>query len=96
MGCDRIGQFGGIAGMIGLESTVRRSRQLADTIASHLALKIADKQKLLEEAQVNTRLESIFGYMEGEIGVLQVESASAAASSARWRRPSANIISMSK
>ena len=47
--------------------------KLADTIASHLALKIADKQKLLEEPQVNTRLENIFGHMEGEIGVLQVE-----------------------
>src|SRR5580704_14779532 len=47
--------------------------KLADTIASHLALKIPDKQKLLEEPQVNTRLENIFGHMEGEIGVLQVE-----------------------
>jgi len=47
--------------------------KLADTIASHLSLKIADKQKLLEEPQVNARLEAIFGHMEGEIGVLQVE-----------------------
>src|SRR6204780_4177444 len=47
--------------------------KLADTIASHLALNIADRQKLLEEAQVNARLEQIFGHMEGEIGVLQVE-----------------------
>jgi ATP-dependent Lon protease len=47
--------------------------KLADTIASHLALKIHDKQKLLEEAQINARLEQIFGHMEGEIGVLQVE-----------------------
>jgi ATP-dependent Lon protease len=47
--------------------------KLADTIASHLALKISDKQGLLEIASVNERLEKIFGYMEGEIGVLQVE-----------------------
>ncbi len=47
--------------------------KLADTIASHLALKIADKQQLLEIASVNDRLEKIFGHMEGEIGVLQVE-----------------------
>src|SRR5580693_8275024 len=47
--------------------------KLADTIASHLALKIADKQQLLETVSVNERLERIFGYMEGEIGVLQVE-----------------------
>ncbi len=47
--------------------------KLADTVASHLALKIADKQQLLEIASVNERLEKIFGHMEGEIGVLQVE-----------------------
>lgn len=47
--------------------------KLADTIASHLALKIADKQQLLETVSVNERLEKIFGFMEGEIGVLQVE-----------------------
>ncbi|MDR3425427.1 MAG: endopeptidase La [Alphaproteobacteria bacterium] len=47
--------------------------KLADTIAAHLALKIPDKQLLLEAASVNQRLERIFGYMEGEIDVLQVE-----------------------
>ena len=47
--------------------------KLADTIASHLALKIPEKQSLLEITSVNERLEKIFGYMEGEIGVLQVE-----------------------
>ncbi|MDP6031134.1 MAG: endopeptidase La [Alphaproteobacteria bacterium] len=47
--------------------------QLADTVASHLALKIPEKQKLLETAKVNERLEKIYSYMEDEIGVLQVE-----------------------
>ncbi len=47
--------------------------KLADTIAAHLSLKISDKQALLEAASVNQRLETIFGFMEGEIGVLQVE-----------------------
>jgi len=47
--------------------------RLADTIASHLTLKISDKQQLLETPSINDRLEKIFGYMEGEIGVLQVE-----------------------
>ena len=47
--------------------------KLADTIASHLTLKIPEKQSLLEITSVNQRLEKIFGYMEGEIGVLQVE-----------------------
>jgi ATP-dependent Lon protease len=47
--------------------------KLADTISAHLGLKIPEKQALLETASVNQRLESIFGFMEGEIDVLQVE-----------------------
>ena len=47
--------------------------KLTDTIASHLALKIAEKQELLESETVNERLERVYGFMEGEIGVLQVE-----------------------
>src|SRR5271166_5577629 len=47
--------------------------KLADTVASHLTLKIPEKQELLESAGVSERLEKVFGYMEGEIGVLQVE-----------------------
>ena len=47
--------------------------KLADTIAAHLALKIDEKQALLELSNTTDRLEKIFGYMEGEIGVLQVE-----------------------
>jgi len=47
--------------------------KLADTVASHLSLKIPEKQELLETEAVSERLEKVFGYMEGEIGVLQVE-----------------------
>src|SRR5215471_11686233 len=47
--------------------------KLADTVASHLTLKIPEKQELLECEAVSERLEKVFGYMEGEIGVLQVE-----------------------
>ena len=47
--------------------------KLADTIASHLNLKIADKQQLLETEPVTGRLERVYAFMEGEIGVLQVE-----------------------
>ena len=46
---------------------------MSDTIASHLALKIDQKQELLELASTTERLEKIFKFMEGEIGVLQVE-----------------------
>ena len=47
--------------------------QLADTIAAHLAVKIADRQQLLETFHVGKRLERVFALMEGEISVLQVE-----------------------
>jgi len=47
--------------------------KLADTVASHLNLKIAEKQQLLETSSISERLEKIYAFMEGEIGVLQVE-----------------------
>ena len=47
--------------------------KMADTIASHLALKIDQKQELLEIPTALERLEKIYSFMEGEIGVLQVE-----------------------
>jgi ATP-dependent Lon protease len=47
--------------------------KLADSIAAHLAIKIAEKQDLLETASVARRLEKVYGLMEGEISVLQVE-----------------------
>jgi ATP-dependent Lon protease len=47
--------------------------KLADSVASHLALKISEKQELLETETVSERLERVYAYMEGEIGVLQVE-----------------------
>ena len=48
--------------------------KLADTIASHLALKIADKQALLEGSTLNERFEKILGFMDAEISMLEVES----------------------
>lgn len=54
-------------------SQIDNPSKLADTIASHLTLKIEEKQKLLEIPTVVGTLEHIFGLMEGEIGVLQVE-----------------------
>lgn len=47
--------------------------RLADTIASHLNLKIEEKQELLEMDLVDDRLEKLYQLMENEIGVMQVE-----------------------
>ncbi|MFQ5958032.1 MAG: endopeptidase La [Alphaproteobacteria bacterium] len=47
--------------------------KLADTIASHLTVRVAEKQELLEIESVAERLERVYSFMEAEIGVLQVE-----------------------
>ncbi|HNP37660.1 MAG TPA: endopeptidase La [Woeseiaceae bacterium] len=47
--------------------------RLADTVAAHMALKLAEKQRILEIQDVKTRLEQILGIIEGEIDVLQIE-----------------------
>ena len=46
---------------------------LADAVASNLSIKVADKQALLGELHPARRLEMVFAFMEGELGVLQVE-----------------------
>jgi ATP-dependent Lon protease len=52
---------------------IEEPSKLADTIAAHLALKIPEKQQLLETEDVKDRLERVFAFMEGEIDVLEVE-----------------------
>ena len=52
---------------------VDESDKVADMIASHLSVKIEEKQELLEILDVHERLEKVFGAMETEIGALQVE-----------------------
>ena len=52
---------------------IEEPSKLSDTIASHLALKISEKQELLELMSPGERLERAYAFMESEIGVLQVE-----------------------
>lgn len=52
---------------------IEEPSKLADVIASHLSLKLVDRQKLLETQNVFSRLERLFGFIESEMGVLQVE-----------------------
>ncbi len=47
--------------------------KLADAVAANISVKVADKQALLAEAEPLKRLEMVFAFMEGELGVLQVE-----------------------
>ncbi len=59
--------------VLGTIGQIEDYSKLADTIASHLAIKIADKQEVLEVATVSKRLERVYTLMESEISVLNVE-----------------------
>jgi ATP-dependent Lon protease len=59
--------------VIGVVQQIEDYAKLADTVASHLAVKIPDKQEILETPVVTQRLEKVLGLMESEISVLQVE-----------------------
>jgi len=52
---------------------IEEPSRLADAVASNISVKVADKQALLVEADPARRLEMAFAFMEGELGVLQVE-----------------------
>jgi ATP-dependent Lon protease len=58
---------------VGLVQQIDDYAQLADTMASHLAVKIPDKQLILETPSVTERLEKVLGLIDSEISVLQVE-----------------------
>jgi ATP-dependent Lon protease len=59
--------------VVGVVQQIEDYAKLADTVASHLAVKIPDKQLILETSTVTERLEKVLGLMESEISVLQVE-----------------------
>jgi len=61
------------AEVVGGVQQIEDYAELADTIASHLALKIPDRQAILETTVVTERLEKVLGLIESEISVLQVE-----------------------
>jgi ATP-dependent Lon protease len=58
---------------VGIVQQIEDYAKLADTIASHLAVKIPDKQLILETTSVTERLEKVLGLIDSEISVLQVE-----------------------
>ncbi|MHA7773020.1 endopeptidase La [Roseibium sp. M-1] len=59
--------------VLGAVNQIDDYSKLADTIASHLAIKIPEKQEILGVVSVAERLERVLGMMESEISVLQVE-----------------------
>src|SRR6266581_7831804 len=61
------------AEVVGVVQGITDFAKLGDQVASHLAVKIADRQGILETLSVTARLEKVLGLMESEISVLQVE-----------------------
>src|SRR4030088_2785564 len=61
------------AEVVGVVQAITYFAKLGDAVASHLAVKIADRQGILETLSVTQRLEKVLGLMESEISVLQVE-----------------------
>ena len=59
--------------VVGVIQQIEDYAKLGDTVASHLAVKIPEKQAVLETPAVAERLEKVLGLMESEISVLQVE-----------------------
>src|SRR3954452_24117595 len=59
--------------VIGVVQQIEDYGKLGDTVASHLAVKIPDKQAVLETTTIAARLEKVLSLMESEISVLQVE-----------------------
>src|SRR5215510_12903308 len=59
--------------VLGVVQQIEDYAKLADTVASHLALKIPDRQAILETTAVTERLEKVLGLIDSEISVLHVE-----------------------
>ncbi len=59
--------------MVNTIASVDNSSKLADVVASHISLKLEEKQKLLEIFNINERLETVYELMLGEIEIMEVE-----------------------
>ena len=58
-----------VSSLVGIEEPLR----LIDTVATHLEMKISDKQEVLEESDVTQRVEYLLAVIEGEVDLIQVE-----------------------
>ena len=59
--------------MVMTVAAIDEPSRLADTIVSHLGIKLEDKQDLLETVSVTERLEKVLGFMRSEMEILEVE-----------------------
>ena len=54
-------------------TSIEEPGRLADTIAGHLALKVSDKQEILESVELNQRLNKLYEKLGGEVDILRLE-----------------------
>lgn len=66
--------------------------KLVDTIASHLTLKVEDKQSLLEAKGLKERFEKLIALINAELSMMELKTKSRHASKSRWRKTKKNII----
>jgi len=59
--------------MVSTIASIDSASKLADVVASHISLKLDEKQKVLEIFNVNERLEAVYELMLGEIEIMEVE-----------------------
>src|SRR5262252_8066333 len=59
--------------VVGVVQQIEDYANLADIVASHLALKVPDQQAILDTTSVTERLEKVLGLIDSEMSVLQVE-----------------------
>ena len=59
--------------VVGTINEIEDTGKLCDTVASHLAVKLSDKQEILESIDINERFDKIVGLIQLELDVLQVE-----------------------
>jgi ATP-dependent protease La (LON) substrate-binding domain len=83
--------------VVGVVQQIEDYAKLADTVASHLALKIPDRRAILETTAVTERLAKVLGLIDSaRFWYCRSRSASAPASSGRSIRPSASFFSTSR
>ena len=59
--------------VLGTINEIDELGKLSDTIASHLSIKLSDKQQILESVDLYQRFEKILSFIQSELDVLQVE-----------------------
>ncbi len=70
--------------------------RMADIVASHLPLKLKDKQDILETADIKERLNKVIRSIHNEKEVLEIEKKSVSASNVRWNALKKNTICVNR